>query len=724
MQDSKSAAENRVELVTLLKNHRTLITCLWIGSLTLIAALPSFRAFKFFYAIEQSSLSLRLLLRGYEAPKDDEPKIVLVAVDDRSLNPVFSEEDLDRYPDLELMLDPWPWDRATHAIIAERLIEAGAQAVAFDFIFPTPNPGNADFLEVIEKYPNQIVLGYNYVPIENELGETQVQESLPYDELLPEDAQNLLGFVNIERDPDGTLRRAKLTTNLYAENQVFIDDPEAYARLSQLSQRTISELALSARLATQAGSQSPYLKTALFDYPTINYGGIAGYFPTVSYIDIILDDRFEAQREIFQDALVIAGPFSDFFKDVVPTPFGDMYGLETHAHVLRSIVTDSFYKVPKDHYLWAMLAAFSALLVAGNLRIKAALKKGAWILGLLIGYLALTQACFEWYRWVLPVMPILWVAIPGSGVMLVFDFVIDQYERHRLRGYLNRYVSPEVARILVENPDGFRQLLKGANRPIAVLFSDIRGFTTLSEQYSPQGLVNHLNEYFQSMVDSILDRRGSLNKYVGDAILAVWGDVYSAGPEKDCLGAVSSAMDMVDRLETLNDQWQGRDDRIPLKIGIGISYGEGFVGNMGHSNRMEVAVMGDVVNLGSRLEGATKQYGCSILVSGDVFQQTYSAFHYQELDVIQVKGKTEGIRVYTPLYPIEEPKPDWLPKWQSALALYRSRKFNLALEIFSELVHKSQRIETACLMYIDRCKQLQSDPPPEDWNYVYVMTSK
>lgn len=687
--------------------------------------LPWFQRLKFFYAVEQSCLSLRLQFRGQEIPDEDEDKIIILAVDDRSLARDFSQQDLDNNFDLELLLDPWPWDRAVHGIVADKLIQAGAKAVAFDFVFPTPNPGNADFKEVIERYPNQIVLGYDYVPMESQLvGDIRVQENLPIEELLPENIDNLLGFVNIERDSDGALRRAKVSTNISAENSYFKEDPETYEKLVRRAHSTPLELSLGARTAALVDPEFAANPPPFTYRPIINYGGEAGFFTTISYLDVILEDRFESRKGIFKDAIVIAGPFDDFFKDVIPTPLGDMFGVETHAHVLRSILTESFYKPLSDKKNLAIITLFSGILVIGNLRLKAAWMKGAWLFGITLAYFALSQIAFETGRWVIPSVPVMWIVVFGGFILLIYDFVIDQYERQQLRGYLNRYVSPDVARILVDNRDGFDQLLQGASRPIAVLFSDIRGFTTLSERYTPQGLVNHLNEYFQGMVDSILNRRGSLNKYIGDAILAVWGDVYTQGPQTDCTAAVSSALEMVTKLEALNADWESRDDRLPLGIGVGISYGEAFVGNMGHPNRMEVAVMGDVVNLGSRLEGATKQYGCAVLVSEEVVKNSDDTYQYQELDIIQVKGKTEGIRIYTPVCKVDEVAPAWLESWHEALETYRSREFDLAHEKFTELAQVSLELEKQSSLYLERCLELQKNPPPDNWDYVFIMTTK
>ena len=713
---------NRV-LFKALKRWRVALFTFVVVSLVGLTLLPQFNRLKFIYGVEQTALSLRFQQRGVEAPQNDDTKIIIIGVDDTSLNPLLSQEDLLKNPEAAILQQPFPWNRSIYKFVADRLINAGAKVVAFDFVFAGPNDGDWEFYDAIVAHPNQIVLGYDYTFSENEIGETLVQERLPYDDLLPIDLSNLLGFVNIHRDDDGVLRRAKLVTNIFAENQRFIDDPVQNARVTQLAEREENMLSFGAQAAALVKPAVKNTLPPLFEFPVINYGGLS-YFPTVSFIDLVLEDRFNSQKSVFKDAIVMVGPYSDFFKDVMSTPFGDMYGIETHAHVARSLLNDSFYQTLSFGQNLATLFIAAGLVLIGNLVFKSALRKAAWILTLLIAYSILSQIAFIHAGHIFPFVSIFTIIAFGGALLLVFDFTISQYERLRLRGYLSRYVSPEIADLLAEDSAELETLLRGANRTIAVMFSDIRGFTTLSEQYSPEALVAHLNDYFESMVDSIHLHQGSLNKYIGDAILAFWGGIYSAGSQQDCVNAVKTALDMGTRMEALNAEWAKLPGRVPLKVGVGISYGTAFVGNLGHSHRMEFAVMGDVVNLGSRLEGATKQYGCAVLVSEKVYQNCCEAFHFQEMDCIQVKGKTEGVRVYSPVGAKEDPEPDWLDDWRNALASYRSRQFRSAFTLFEALAARESSQAIAAKLYLERCLELEQDPPPENWNYVFIMGTK
>jgi adenylate cyclase len=711
-------------VLALLKRWRALCFVLIIVALSALVLMPQFQRLKFIYAIEQSALSLRFMLRGVESTVDDPAQIVIVGIDDHSLYAELSAADLEQSPEARYMGAQWPWNREVYGVLAQRLIDAGARVVAFDLIFPTPNEGDWGFYDCIAANQNKIVLGYDYVPSESEKAETPVQERLPYDDLLPEDTTGLLGFVNIKLDEDGVLRRAKLSTNQFAELWSITDDPVQGERLGRLAHAATKQYGLGVQAALLFDSSLEPSVPGVFESPLINYGGL-DYFTAVSVADVLLQDRFESQAGVFDDAIVFVGPSSDFFKDLVSTPWGDMYGVESHAHVARSLLNGSFIHPLSRAWYVGLMIALSVLLCAANLCFKGVFHKIVSLFILLLSYLLISQLLFVDKALLLPLLGPVFMLVMGGFALLVFDFAIEQYEKRRLRGYLSRYLSPEIAQLLSDDSSELEALLRGASRPIAVLFSDIRGFTTLSEQYAPEGLVAHLNEYFESMVDGIHQHHGSLNKYIGDAILAFWGGFYSKGDEEDCTSAIQSALDMNRRMERLNAGWSGDADKAALQIGIGISYGPCFVGNLGHSQRMEFAVMGDVVNLGARLEGATKQYGCAVLVSEAVYASCRDRFYFQELDVIQVKGKTQGIAVYAPLSACDDgPPPEWLALWNEALRAYRSREFERAQREFRDLGKLEPAQQVATQLYIERCEELLRDPPPDDWDFVYVMRTK
>ncbi len=721
----ESKAWSSESLTKFLKRKRSLLFFLITCGLTGIALLPQFERTDITRSLEQSALSLRFHLRGYENPEEDNARIVIVGIDDLTLTKP-AEAELEEYPTLMKMQRPWPWDRSVHAHVTQRLLDAGARVVALDFLFPTPNPGDWELYDTIEANPGKIVLAFDYTTNASENEEGWIRKRLPYEDLLPlEGEEEMLGFVDIRRDQDNVLRQALLQTNTLAERAHWGSDPEANRRARSMAPKIEKQLSLGARAAYLFDPSVRDRIPPVFELPSVNYGGKSGFFQTFNYLDIIYDDRLELFKDAFKDAIVFVGPYSEtLFKDVVRTPFGEMFGVEYHAHVARSLLNDSFlFEIRRSHFALLVIALAAALLI-GTLKFKSGLWKSGWVALLVAGYLVLSQVAFNQLHLILPVVPVLWVLLGCGWIFIAYDFALSQYERWKLKSYLSRYVSPEVADALSDESSQLETLLKGTNRSIAVLFSDIRGFTTLSERYTPVALVAHLNDYFESMVDSIHQHDGVLNKYIGDAILAVWGGLVSAGSEKDCVHAVSSALDMERRMLGLNRKWADDPDKLPLKIGIGISYGDAFVGNLGHSNRMEFAVMGDVVNLGSRLEGATKQYGCGILVSEEVYQMCRSEIRFREIDLIRVKGKTKGVRIYEPIDFVTEPEPAWMDPWADALENYRKRDFRSAEAQFAHLGTTYPKLAKSAALYEERCATLAATPPPEDWDFVYVMQTK
>ncbi len=706
-----------------LKRWRFPLFCGVTLAVGLIVHSDRFQSLYFFRAVENSTLDLRFALRGAEDPAKDAVPIVIVKIDDRSLYPKLSEQDLAENPDLRYFTEGWPWNRGVHARLAARLLEAGARSVIFDLTFPAANEGDFALLDLFEAHPGRIVIGYDYAAEDSGQGEIFIGKRLPYDDLLPVDYSNLLGFVNVKLDDDGAVRRAKLSTNTFFEQIPFTESAEMRVRLHKAGEATEMEYSLAARAALTV---APDLAASIphpMEYPLINYGA-PEYFRSFSYIDVLMDDRSARQTPHYDGAIVFVGAYSDFFKDIVMSPYGEIYGVDSHAHATRSLLNDSFYREIGGEGRWLILALVALLLLAGTLYFRTAPSKGLFIFGLLLAYLLVLQISFSKGGYVLPSLPVVLIIVLPGILFLLYDFTVAQYERNRLHGYLGRYVSEEIADIIVSDSHALDSLMRGANRPIVALFSDIRSFTSLSERVGPEQLVAQLNEYFEEMVSIIHLHRGSLNKYIGDAILAVWGGIHSEGPEQDCENAVHAAMRMVEGLKRLNAGWSQRPDREELSIGIGLSFGEGFVGNLGHSQRMEFAVMGDVVNLASRLEGATKLYDGSILVNDALARQCGNAIRFQEVDRLQVKGKAENVPVHSPINLQSDRAPDWLARWEAARARFLERDFAAAEAAFTAIAAHTPEQAKNALLFVERCRAYQVTPPPENWDGIFQMTTK
>ena len=316
-------------------------------------------------------------------------------------------------------------------------------------------------------------------------------------------------------------------------------------------------------------------------------------------------------------------------------------------------------------------------------------------------------------------------AFLSTGLVgLVFNFLIEQLERARIRGVLDRYVSTSVAELVLRESDQFEHALRGQRRSVTCLFSDIRGFTTMTEGAVPENLIEQLNEYFYKMVDAVLAAEGTLQQFVGDAIMAVWGNTHTVDPAVGARHAVRAALVMRVALKDLNMTWSDNPLRREFKIGVGVNHGEVIVGSLGHPRRMEYATIGDGINTAARLETSTKQFGCTILVGEPVEVLTREWFHYRRIGRVQFKGKLKTIEVYTPLGEKGSSCPPWLETYHEAIGLFCKREFQDASAAFEAVQAQIEGEDHLCEMYLARCKANLSDPPAEGWDGSWTLTEK
>jgi adenylate cyclase len=304
------------------------------------------------------------------------------------------------------------------------------------------------------------------------------------------------------------------------------------------------------------------------------------------------------------------------------------------------------------------------------------------------------------------------------GCLLIFE---DISSEKRLKGTLARYMTKEVADQLLSNADA---MLGGQLKQATILFSDIRSFTSISERTGPQETVSMLNEYFTVMVDILFNHGGILDKYIGDALLAVFGAPFSTGRDAD--QALCAAIEMMRALREFNIR-RAHENKHPINVGIGINTDEVLVGNIGSMKRMDYTVIGDGVNLASRLESATKYYNVNIIISGYTRQILADKYLLREIDLIRVKGKTKPVAIYEVLdfhdettFPHAE---EIVCVFDEALAAYRCADWKGALKKLERALYLHPGDKTAHL-YVERCRRLLTNPPPMPWDGVWVMTEK
>ncbi len=298
-----------------------------------------------------------------------------------------------------------------------------------------------------------------------------------------------------------------------------------------------------------------------------------------------------------------------------------------------------------------------------------------------------------------------------------FQSVLAQKKEERIKNMFQKYVPQDVVNEIVANPD---QALVGKNSNLSVLFSDIRSFTTISESMTPADLVDALNRYFTEMVNIIYNRRGVIDKYIGDAIMAIFGAPKSYGDDPQ--QSVLAGIEMLESLETFNIQQRERGFK-EFKIGIGINYGPVVVGNIGTSQKMDYTVIGDAVNLASRLEGLTKEYHTEIIISEGTYQAVKDFFYVREVDRVFVKGKLKPVKIFQPARKLSNDQKKAWTLYNKALYLYHNRAWGeaekhliKALEILPE--------DFLSLKYLNQTKEFKINPPDANWDGTTVMTHK
>ncbi len=424
---------------------------------------------------------------------------------------------------------------------------------------------------------------------------------------------------------------------------------------------------------------------------------------------------------MIKDKLVVFGSDSNLLHDYHLTPVGKIWGTELVAYGVSNFLNgDSFYKP-----LWAMwleiplliILFFIVMLSSAKLKPVQSLFVVLGLASLLFLYVGILFV--QWGMTFSIVIPVSFIVILYAQ-STTMRFVIDERQKRLYKNALGLYLSPQLTDQVSENPALLS--LEGAEENLTVLFSDIRSFTTISESMEAEALTSFLHEYFSPMTDIVFDADGTLDKYIGDAIMAFWG---APIPQDDHpVRATEAALVMLERLDELREGWLEKG--LPsIQIGIGLNSGPMRVGNMGSDRRLSYTVMGDNVNLGARLEGLTKYYGVRLIVSESTWQSLDNKFYGRELDRVVVKGKDLAVPIHEVMgrgEPTGQLAVD-LANWKQALADYRERNWDKAEPVFQYWYENYNQNLTAD-MYLKLIKEFRITPPDENWQAVSVMTTK
>jgi adenylate cyclase len=423
-----------------------------------------------------------------------------------------------------------------------------------------------------------------------------------------------------------------------------------------------------------------------------------------------------------KDKIVLFGATSIGIYDIRPTPFESTYpGVEIHANVLENIIREDYLTRPNMLKALEVIAMLLAGVVFGILLSKVKLQYSVVAVALFIaGYL-----WFDFYvlfmkgfitRSILLVAELLCLVIGIS----VFRYFGEEREKGKIRKVFQTYITKSVVEEVLKDPSKLK--LGGQKKMLTVFFSDIRSFTTISEKLKPEQLVHQLNEYLTPMTNIIFKHEGTLDKYMGDAIMAIFGaPLDQPDHARRCCEA---ALDMMDELRALRSKWKSQG--LPeLNIGIGVNTGEMVVGNMGSDVKFEYTVIGDNVNLGSRLEGTNKEYGTNIIISETTNSLVSGALYTRELDELMVKGKKEPVRIFElrgrgkP----EETEKRFIDAFSEGLDLYRRQRWDEAAAVFRRTLEMVPG-DPPSARYLERIEYLKANPPGPDWKGVWVMKTK
>lgn len=570
-------------------------------------------------------------------PARDASQFIIIGIDEDSLKP----EHLGRFP----------WRRSVYADLLPLLSEA--RVVAFDVLFPEPSADDAALAAAIRKHGRVVLAAHQRMRSEDAaptgwsgygvVAGGNLAKALPNEEFVPPVAPLLkaaagVGYVDIKADADGVYRRVKPLE--------VADDRNVFPHFSL----EIARVALGldkAQLAYGGGVGSlvigSHTQPLSYGRMLINYAGPHRTITHLSYWKVLAG---EYGPETFRDKILLIGPTAAGLYDIRSAPFTKnsrvFFGVETNANIARTLLTDEKLRDTTGFLPWGAYAL---------------------VVGLLIGWTVWWHPDQTWATWLSIIMlvvlavPLFMVAVATLGQIVPYGAVLLgtvvplslalygrlTAERRQIAEQFGNYVSPDVLRELTEHPEVVRE---GQRRTVTLLFSDVRGSTTLAEKVEPDVWISQLNEYLSEMSDAIFAYDGYLDKFMGDGIMALW-NAFGNQPDHAEL-AMKAAVQMLARLKKLNADWEGRENRVCFQIGIGVHTGDAIIGNVGSDKRTQYTAIGDTVNAASRIEALTKDFKAHLIISETTAAALGDKVKLVELGEAELKGREKPLRVFKP----------------------------------------------------------------------------
>jgi adenylate cyclase len=718
---------------------------------------------RFINNLEMKFYDLMFQLRG---PQPVGSEVVIVAIDDNSVKAIGR----------------WPWSRREITRLVEVLRRAEAKVIGFDIIFAEKQESceidllsrlqgemkrrswkvpelqqwvlqerrvidpDTELAEEIKKFGNA-VLGYYFQGLESvqtgpgffnlEISKDIIKSST-YDLVrwtsklcspcplvtargveinLPKltEAAADTGFFNAMPDSDGAIRTVPMVVSF----QKDLYAPLALSILQRYYDNPLLQITLADHgvLSIRLGKE----QIPVDDYGRfrINFRGPAKTFPYYSFVDVVSG---KVPLETFRNKIVLVGASAVGIYDIRVTPFSSIFpGVEVHANLMDNILRRDFLWAPSGLLNPSAIAVILMALIMCWLQPRVRAWYGlALLMNMIFLYSCLVYFLFASHQIYLQMLYPLGCLITVYVVVAFMRFIAEERERMRIKAAFQNYVAPEVVNTMLQHPDMLK--LGGEKRDMTVLFSDIRGFTTISEQMEPEVLVGLLHSYLNPMTNLVFKHNGTMDKYIGDAIMAIYGAPLLLPDHAN--RACETALEMI---ETLRHLWEGwRAKGLPeLKIGIGINSGPMTVGNMGSERLFDYTVIGDNVNLASRLEGLNKYYGTAILLSGATQKLLQNSFILREVDRVRVKGKKAPVSIFE-LRGHGQPQgkdAELLQTFEAGLEAFRQGHWEAAEKYFSQCLQLSPDDGPAKLL-LGRTQAMVLQPPPPDWDGTATLTEK
>jgi adenylate cyclase len=702
----------------------------WLLGLFLVATPP-------LRSLELNLMDMLFELRG---PKDisDSP-VVLVAISEQS---AF---ELD---------EKWPWPTHLYARLIHNLNRAGVKAIGLDVIFDKTDiydPRNDSlFADAMATYGNVVLAGNVLADVQrsfDQVGTVRVEsrQLVQPNRLFQEANPNPWGYVEVERDRDGFLRRYGLPKR-HMDMEVMPFGVELVRVAYGIPRDRIKD---DGDVFQVGDWRIPKFNLRSFK---IHYAGPRSSFPEFNFSDVVDDQGFNTasedeefqinafddpdfgllSRDVFRDKIVIVGATMPELQDFFATPFapiGNMPGYETHANAIQTILDGTTYQRLNNNWLLLLSLISTSVLIAIAMLVSALWALVAFIIFMIVvGYAAYIG--FVNHLLVIEATPFLVPGVIGYIGAVSVTFFIEQREKSRIRNMFGAYVSPELVTKMVESRE--EPKLGGEMSHITAFFSDIQNFSTFSEQLPPDRLVNLMNEYLTAMTDIVMEEGGTLDKYIGDAIVAFWGAPMPI--EDHAYRACVASQRMMRRQKELQAKWRQEGDWPDIVYGMqtrmGMNSGPVITGNMGSARRFNYTMMGDNVNLAARCESGAKSYGIYTMVSEETRKQAErfgNDLLFRTLDKIVVKGRSQPVVVCEVLGLKADLPPttlDLVSLYERGLEAYWSQDWDTAIGYFKQSAANEGNEYNPSIILLGQSNAMKLKPPGPDWDGVYMMTSK